>query len=208
MGEYDSQSQESGRGKASAVPAEIRGWNWGAFLLSWIWGIGNSTYIALLMFVPFVNLVMPFVLGAKGSEWAWKNRVWRDVEHFRKTQRKWAWAGLFVVVVFVPSCVAIPMTAMKHSEAYRLSLDEIRGDARVKDALGEPVETGLFVMGSIQTSGPDGRAAIEYSVEGPKAEGTAYVYAVKDAGAWELSRVYVDVPGPGEMIPVVGIPER
>ena len=35
-----------------AIPAEIKRWNWGAFLLNWIWGIGNQTYIALLALVP------------------------------------------------------------------------------------------------------------------------------------------------------------
>jgi hypothetical protein len=35
-----------------AIPAEIRLWNWGAFLLNWIWGIGNQTYIALLALIP------------------------------------------------------------------------------------------------------------------------------------------------------------
>src|SRR5215813_2581633 len=58
----------SGQGERAIVPPEIRGWNWGAFLLNWIWGICNDTYIALLMFVPLVNVVMIFVLGAKGSE--------------------------------------------------------------------------------------------------------------------------------------------
>jgi len=23
------------------MPAEIRRWNWGAFFLTWIWGVGN-----------------------------------------------------------------------------------------------------------------------------------------------------------------------
>jgi hypothetical protein len=56
----------------AAVPPEVDRWNWGAFLLSWIWGIGNNTFIAFLTFVPFVGIVMPFVLGAKGSAWAWR----------------------------------------------------------------------------------------------------------------------------------------
>jgi hypothetical protein len=33
----------SAQGKASAVPAEVDRWNWGAFLLNLIWGIENST---------------------------------------------------------------------------------------------------------------------------------------------------------------------
>src|SRR5579871_1238349 len=79
----------SGQGERAIVPPEIRRWNWGAFFLNWIWGVANETYIALLMFVPLVNVVMIFVLGAKGSEWAWRNTRWRDVAHFKRTQRLW-----------------------------------------------------------------------------------------------------------------------
>ncbi len=78
------------------IPPELDRWNWGAFFLNWIWGIGNSAFIALLALVPFVNIVMIFVLGARGSRWAWENYPWRDAEHFRRTQRNWAIAGLIV----------------------------------------------------------------------------------------------------------------
>lgn len=96
----------SGQGPGTPVPPEIQGWNWGAFLLSWIWGIGNSVMIALLALIPFVNLVMIFYLGAKGNELAWQNKTWDSVEHFKATQRKWAlWGvGIFVGMI-VLSCV-------------------------------------------------------------------------------------------------------
>lgn len=91
----------SGQGKSAVVPPEIDRWSWGAFLLNWIWGLGNRVYIALLMFVPFVNIVMIFVLGAKGSAWAWKNKRWESVEHFKRVQRKWTIAGVIVIVLAV-----------------------------------------------------------------------------------------------------------
>ena len=94
----------SGQGSSATIPQEIRGWNWGAFLLSWIWGIGNSVWIALLTLVPFVGFIMAFVLGAKGNEWAWRNRRWDSVEHFRSTQRKW---GIASAVVFVLSVIML-----------------------------------------------------------------------------------------------------
>lgn len=84
----------SGQGSYAEVPYEIEKWNWGAFLLNWIWGIGNGVWISLLMFVPFVNFIMPFVLGAKGSKMAWQNRRWESVEHFQKTQKTWMYWGL------------------------------------------------------------------------------------------------------------------
>jgi hypothetical protein len=195
MEKSNTQENTSGRGKQFVAPPEIRRWNWGAFLLNWIWGIGNGTYIALLMFVPLVNIVMLFVLGAKGSEWAWQNRYWRDVEHFKSTQRKWAWAGLIFVVVFLPTCIAVPMTAMKRSDAFSMSLSEIQRNEQLIEELGEPIEAGLFVTGNIQISGPDGEAELQYSVEGSRAEGQAFVYARKHAGLWELKELVVETPG-------------
>ena len=78
------------------IPPEIDRWNWGAFLLNWIWGVGNNTFIALLTLVPIVGFVMLFVLGAKGSRWAWRNGRWDSVEHFKRVQRLWAIWGAII----------------------------------------------------------------------------------------------------------------
>ena len=97
----------SGQGASAVVPREIQGWNWGAFLLTWIWGIGNNVLIALLMLVPLVNIVMWFVLGAKGTEWAWRNKRWDSVEHFNRVQRSWSkWALIVFFGAFVIGIVA------------------------------------------------------------------------------------------------------
>lgn len=77
-------------------PLELRKWNWGAFFLNWIWSIGNNTYIGLLSLVPVINIYIVIALGMKGNEWAWKNRKFKDVEDFKKTQKIWAWWGLGV----------------------------------------------------------------------------------------------------------------
>jgi len=79
---------------ATNLPPEVRRWNWGAFLMNWIWGLGNRTYIALLSLIPVVNLVMIFILGAKGSQWAWKNKQWASVEQFTRVQSLWTMFGL------------------------------------------------------------------------------------------------------------------
>ena len=41
----------SGQGSSAVVPKEVHGWNWGAFLLNWIWGIGNNVWLALLALI-------------------------------------------------------------------------------------------------------------------------------------------------------------
>lgn len=88
----------SGQGSDAQVPEEIKGWNWGAFGLSWIWGIGNSTYIALLALIPFVNIIMIIVLGINGNKWAWQNRHWGSIEDFKRTQRIWRNVWLWILI--------------------------------------------------------------------------------------------------------------
>jgi hypothetical protein len=45
-------ANSSGRGAQSVVPEEIKRWNWGAFCLHWIWGIGNRVWITFLILIP------------------------------------------------------------------------------------------------------------------------------------------------------------
>jgi hypothetical protein len=108
-------------------------WNWGAFLLNGIWGLGNETYIALLSFAPYLGysliwggisgenfivlfsfiagFVMPFILGAKGNEWAWRNKRWESVEHFQRVQQKWTEWGIRVVLALVAFGIVLAVAA-------------------------------------------------------------------------------------------------
>lgn len=187
----------SGQGKAVLVPSEIDRWNWGAFLLNWIWGIGNNTFIALLMFVPVVNIIMPFVLGAKGSTWAWRNKRWDSVDHFKQVQRKWAlWsivAYAALIVLFVALFFSI-MAAMKNSEAYKLGYEKLQSNSEAMNILGAPITTG-FPMGSIEISGPKGKADFSFSVEGSKSKGTMHLDAIKDLGVWKINRIELEIEG-------------
>jgi hypothetical protein len=108
----------SGQGQGAAVPAEIQGLNWGAFLLNWIWGIFNGTMLALLCLIPFLNLIMAIVLLVKGNEWAWQNKRWDSVEHFKSVQRKWAiWGVGLLVAGILLSCVFIVLAGILGSLA-------------------------------------------------------------------------------------------
>lgn len=182
----------SGQGPAAQVPAEIRRWNWGAFLLTWIWGIGNSTFIAFLCFVPFVNIVMPFVLGARGNEWAWRNKPWQSVEHFNATQRKWSIAGLVVLIVsivfFVVFFIAVfflATAAMKSSGAYKTAVHELKTNPEIVQVLGRPISTGT-PTGSFSSSNRSGTAVMSFSVSGPDGEGKVAINAHKSHGTWHL----------------------
>lgn len=97
----------SGQGSAAVVPSEVLGWNWGAFFLSWIWGIGNKVWISFLVFIPYFDLIWIFVLGAKGNEWAWRSKRWDSIEHFKQTQRSWAKWGLILFVLNIALAVGL-----------------------------------------------------------------------------------------------------
>ena len=101
---------DSGLGANAVLPAELNGWNWGAFLWTFVWGIGHRCWWSFLCLVPYVNLVMVFVMGVKGNQWAWQNRRWETVEQFRNTQRKWGYSAFISIAVV--ALLVIPLLAI------------------------------------------------------------------------------------------------
>ncbi|QIL51262.1 ribonuclease G [Weissella coleopterorum] len=86
---------------SKVTPTEVKGWNWGAFMFNWMWGIGNKSYLPLLVFIPLFNIVWIFIVGAKGNEWAWENGDYKDVATFKAVQATWNRAGLVAFVVAI-----------------------------------------------------------------------------------------------------------
>lgn len=97
------------------MPAELKGFNWGAFLLTFIWGIKYRAWITLLaiplMWFQFplgLNWILLTVLqiycGIKGNEWAYKTDYRKSVYEFKMTQIKWAAAG-FSIQIILPAVV-------------------------------------------------------------------------------------------------------
>jgi hypothetical protein len=184
------------------VPAEIDRWNWGAFLLNWIWGIGNNTFIALLTFVPFIGLLMPFVLGAKGSAWAWRNGRWDSVAHFKRVQRLWAIWGLVIwlgAIALFGGIFGLAFYLLKNSEAYQLAVSRLQANTVAVSALGPPISTGM-PSGEVSTKGTSGEAKLNFSVTGTKAKGELHVEAVKKDGVWSLTALKLKIDGSDDVI--------
>lgn len=120
MSNENTPTNTSGQGKNAIVPDEIKNkFNWGAFFLSWIWGLGNSVYIALLIFVfyfipvigYFLSFVFCIILGIKGNELAWQNKKFNNIEAFHANQKKWAIAGCIVcAIVFLNILLVAALT--------------------------------------------------------------------------------------------------
>jgi hypothetical protein len=188
--------------QTTPIPPEADRWNWGAFLLNWIWGLGNNTFVALLALVPFVGFVMMFVLGAKGSAWAWRNARWESVEHFRRVQRYWAIAGVIAWLAFIGACVAIffsIVAAFQGSDVYKMGLEKLNSNPEAVRLLGTPIETG-FPTGNFNLSGPGGEATLAIPVSGPKGKGTVYIEATKSMDVWRFEHIQLQVEGHPERI--------
>lgn len=195
-------SESSVRAEQGAIPAELDRWNWGAFLLNWIWGIGNSTFVALLMFVPLVGLIMPFVLGVKGSRWAWRNRRWDSAEHFRRVQRSWAIWGVVIwigVVALYGGLFVGMFYYLDHSEAYRLAVSRLQDNPEAADVLGAPISAGI-PTGGFSVSPTSGRAMFSFTAKGRKAAGQVTASAIKQNGVWSLKTLKLSVDGDSRVI--------
>lgn len=92
------------------LPIELKAFNWGAFLLTFIWGIRFKAWITLLA-IPLIwfqlplglNWILFFILqiycGLKGNEWAYQVDWWKNTSEFQKTQINWAAAAVAINIV-------------------------------------------------------------------------------------------------------------
>lgn len=204
---YTSLSTQPGP-SADHVPSEVRRWNWAAFFLHVFWGVAHRCYFSLLVFVPFVGLFVPFVLGAKGNAWAWRKGHWNSSEQFLAAQRRWVRYAVMAYSGTAVLCVGIAWSfsqGAQRSEPFRLALSQMERNTEVVQVLGLPLDTG-FVRGSVELGSSSGTADLTFSVTGPKGSGRAYVYAEKHADVWALNQLNMDVDGGGRISLPTAIP--
>ncbi len=150
-------------------------------------------------------MIMPFVLGAKGSAWAWRNGRWDGVEHFKRVQRSWAiWGAIIWVaaIVLFAGLFGGVFYSLKHSEAYQLGVAELQNSPIAAAALGSPISTGM-AFGSISSNGASGKAELSFSVTGTKAAGVVFLKAVKKQGVWSITRLALKLNGRDSFIDLV-----
>ncbi|MCZ9310545.1 hypothetical protein PAF15_00945 [Weissella koreensis] len=92
---------------SKVTPQEVKGWSWGAFMFSWIWGFGNKSYLTFFTLIPIFGFIWRFVCGFKGNDWAWKKGNYSSVDEFKKVQSTWNRAGLFLFILTIALSVII-----------------------------------------------------------------------------------------------------
>ena len=106
-------------------------------------------------------------------------------------------AGCLVLIAFVVMILVIVFGFMKSSDVYKTALDRAQHSTGVIEVLGEPIESGWFVSGSINTSGSTGNASLEIPITGPNGAGTIHVQAQKSQGKWQFSSLVVEIKDKG-----------
>jgi hypothetical protein len=122
-------------------------------------------------------------------------------------ERNWKWfvpvGCLSVILIFVGG-IALMVTfvfgLMKTSDAYVQALSRAKENPAVVEALGRPIEDGYFSSGSINETGPSGRAELAIPISGPKGSGTIYLEANESANQWSFSKLEVEIDKTGERI--------
>lgn len=84
-------------------PRNLDSFNWGAFLLNWIWSIGHGVYWGLLSLIPYVGIIPAIILGVKGNREAW-TKFNGTAREFEEKEAEWTkWGVIVFVVTFVLS---------------------------------------------------------------------------------------------------------
>ena len=115
--------------------------------------------------------------------------------------RNWKWfvpvgclsilAAIAVVIVLI---VTLVFGALKSSDVYKQAMTKATNNPTVISELGQPIESGWMVSGSISVNGSSGEADISIPISGPKKSGTIFAVGRKSAGEWKFSRLEVEVP--------------
>jgi hypothetical protein len=118
----------------------------------------------------------------------------------------WVAAGcsgcLLVLVAFVAAVYFGVVVLMKASTPVTETMERARKDPRVVAALGEPIKTGYFFRGTLNTEDEYGRADIAFPISGPKDEARVRVVATKVNGGWSFQTMTVD-PDKGPPIDIL-----
>jgi hypothetical protein len=108
---------------------------------------------------------------------------------------KWALIGCLAAIVIgllgIAAIVIVVFGAIKSTDAYKGARDQAQRDPRVIEALGTPIESGIWVMGNVNVDTNGGNADFEFPISGPKSPAKVHAIATRDTSGWHYSLLTV-----------------
>jgi hypothetical protein len=197
----------SGHGEFADIPDEIKKWNWGAFWLTWIWGLFNKSYISLLALLPIANIIIPFYLGAKGNELAWQNRCWTDTQEFKAEQRAWS-IGSWIIVFLLVLSLGFRIVNLNKVEKITTGittevLNSINANEEAKKILGENYT--ILVEPALQTfTSNEGEIPIAHTIFINVQNGLVLVHSSLNKD-YSIREITISPPNDGKKITINAI---
>ena len=116
--------------------------------------------------------------------------------------RNWKWfvpmgclSMVLLITLFVAGIVMIVFGALKSSDAYKTAVARAKANPQVVEALGTPIEEGMFLSGNTNVSASSGSADLTIPISGPKGKAKVYAIATKQAGRWTYSTLEAEIDG-------------
>ena len=108
---------------------------------------------------------------------------------------KWTLIGCGVLIALgiagIAALVLVVFGAIKSSDAYRGAKSAAEKDPRVIEALGSPIESGIWVSGTGNVVSNGGNANFKFPIHGPKGEAIVHAVATRDTSGWHYSELIV-----------------
>ncbi len=127
-------------------------------------------------------------------------------------QNPWLWGGCGCAL----GCIGIPLLLVaflggsvlymfSNTDVKKLAAEQVRSSPAAVEVLGEPMETGWMISGSINVNNDHGRADIRFPISGPKGEATVHAVAERDGGGpWQFQELTLEMEGGGAPIELIG----
>ncbi|TDU70853.1 cytochrome oxidase complex assembly protein 1 [Prosthecobacter fusiformis] len=103
-------------------------------------------------------------------------------------------AVILLAIGFVASIFFIVMLFMRGADASVESLKRAQNSPQMKEALGEPIQMGWWVMGSFNSTAEEGQANLTIPVSGPRGSASIQTEATKEKGTWNYTRMTAELP--------------
>ncbi|TVR11636.1 MAG: hypothetical protein EA401_10565 [Planctomycetota bacterium] len=106
----------------------------------------------------------------------------------------WLAVGCLGMILLTGGCVvgcgALLISLLTNSAPYSHAVATAEAHPAVVEVLGEPIEAGWLVQGSIETHNQDGEVDLSIPLSGPQGSGRLYVEGRRRKGEWTYTRLY------------------
>jgi hypothetical protein len=87
----------------------------------------------------------------------------------------------------ITSLVIFGLGLLKSSYPYQDAVKQAKANSAVIADLGQPIDTGLMVQGSVNLQNDAGDADLKIPIHGPYGSGIVHVVGAKSKGTWTYS---------------------